>query len=89
MPQKKEQTFESALKELEEIVAGLESNDLTLNDALERFEKGVKLMRICEQHLQTAEGKVKELLTGTDGAFVEKILGPTGDSFADGEDSDE
>jgi exodeoxyribonuclease VII small subunit len=89
MPQKKEQTFESALKELEEIVAGLESNELTLNDALERFEKGVKLMRICEQHLQNAEGKIKELLKGKDGAFVEKILGSTVDSFVDGENSDE
>ncbi len=89
MPQKKEQTFENALKELENIVAGLESNELSLNDALERFEKGVTLMRICEQHLQNAEGKIKELLKGKDGAFVEKILGSTADSFADGENSDE
>jgi len=46
-------------------------------------------MRICEQHLQNAEGKIKELLKGKDGAFVEKILGSTVDSFSDGEDSDE
>ncbi|MFC1476653.1 exodeoxyribonuclease VII small subunit [Fibrobacterota bacterium] len=88
MPQKQE-TFETAIKKLESIISSLENEDLTLKDALENFEKGVKLMRTCDNHLRNAEGKLKELLKGEDGAFVEKTLGITLDSFIDGEDLDE
>jgi exodeoxyribonuclease VII small subunit len=88
MPQKQE-TFETAIKKLESIIANLENEELTLKDALENFEKGVTLMRICDNHLRSAEGKLKELLKGEDGAFVEKTLGITLDSFIDGEDLDE
>lgn len=88
MPQKQE-TFETAIKKLEKVISSLENDDLTLNDALDNFEKGVKLMRICDDHLRNAEGKLKELLKGEDGAFVEKTLGITLDLFSDGEDLDE
>jgi exodeoxyribonuclease VII small subunit len=88
MPQKQD-TFENAIKKLETIISSLENEDLTLKDALENFEKGVKLMRICDSHLRSAEGKLKELLKGENGTFVEKALGITLDSFIDGENSDE
>lgn len=88
MPQKKE-TFETAIKKLEAIISSLENNDLTLKEALENFEKGVTLMRTCDNHLRNAEGKLKELLKGENGEFVEKTLGITLDSFIDGDDLDE
>jgi exodeoxyribonuclease VII small subunit len=88
MPQKKE-TFETAIKKLEAIISSLENDDLTLKEALENFENGVKLMRTCDNHLRNAEGKLKELLKGENGEFVEKTLGITLDSFIDGEDLDE
>lgn len=88
MPQKQE-TFESAIKKLETIIESLEDNDLTLDKALQNFEKGIKLMRTCENHLRNAEGKLKELLKGEDGEFVEKVLGVTLDSVIGGEDFDE
>lgn len=88
MPQKKE-TFETAIKKLEAIISSLENDDLTLKEALENFEKGVTLMRTCDNHLRNAEGKLKELLKGENGEFVEKTLGITLDSFIDGEDLDE
>lgn len=88
MTQKKE-TFETAIKKLEAIISSLENDGLTLKEALENFEKGVTLMRTCDNHLRNAEGKLKELLKGENGEFVEKTLGITLDSFIDGEDLDE
>jgi exodeoxyribonuclease VII small subunit len=90
MPEKTESlTFETAIKKLEDIIAGLEDEDLTLDKALKNFENGIKLMRTCENHLKNAEGKIKELLKGEDGALVEKVLGATRDSLNSGENSDE
>lgn len=71
----KKLTFEKSLAELEEIVSSMESGELTLDRSLEYFEKGVKLMRICEEHLRGAEGKLMELVKGPDGALIEKALG--------------
>ena len=88
MPQIKD-SFETAIKKLEAIISSLENDDQTLKEALENFEKGVKLMRTCDNHLRNAEGKLKELLKGENGEFVEKTLGITLDSFTDGEDPDE
>jgi exodeoxyribonuclease VII small subunit len=83
---KKTETFESAIEKLEKIISNLENDDLTLDKALEGFEKGIKLMRICDNHLRNAEGKLKELLKGEDGEFVEKVLGLSLDSVMGGED---
>jgi exodeoxyribonuclease VII small subunit len=87
MTQKKE-TFESAIKKIEDVILELEDENLTLDKALENFEKGITLMRICETHLRSAEGKLKELLKGENGEFVEKVLGVTLDSILRGEDAD-
>lgn len=55
--------FEKKLGRLEEIVAKMESGDLSLEDSLKMFEEGVKLSRECNTQLQAAEQKVKVLLT--------------------------
>lgn len=80
---KSDMSFESALKELEKIISKLESPDLTLTSALEHFEKGVALMKTCDSQLKSAEGKLKELLSGKDGEFIEKVLGVSSASNGD------
>lgn len=59
--------FEESMKELEEIVAKLESGDATLEEALSYFEAGIKLSKSCRKMLDTAEKKVSVLLSGADG----------------------
>jgi len=58
----REQSFESSLTSLEQIVAHLESGDLSLERALELFEEGVGLARRCQSQLEDAERKVEMLL---------------------------
>lgn len=54
--------FERSLKELESLVAALEEGNLTLEESLITFEKGVKLTRTCQAALKDAEQKVHILL---------------------------
>ena len=55
-------TFEKALTELEEVVAKLEKGEISLNESLALFEKGVKLARFLRGELDSAERKVEILL---------------------------
>jgi exodeoxyribonuclease VII small subunit len=64
-----DQSFESSLKELEQIVARLEAGDLPLEQSLELFEQGIRLSRDCQKRLDEAERKVEILLKGNDGAL--------------------
>ena len=54
--------FEQSLKELEKLVEKMEQGDLSLEDSLAHFERGVQLTRTCQQALKTAEQKVETLL---------------------------
>lgn len=63
--------FEENLSELETIVAQVESNQLSLEDALKAFEKGVKLSQDCQSVLTQAEQKVQILLEKHDGERLE------------------
>jgi exodeoxyribonuclease VII small subunit len=54
--------FEEALGELEKLVQRLESGDLSLDQSLEEFKKGVELTRRCQQVLDGAEQTVEQLL---------------------------
>ena len=53
--------FESALAELEAIVKTLEQGELTLEQSLERFERGIRLSRFCHTRLEHAERRVEVL----------------------------
>ena len=57
--------FEDALERLEEIVHSLEEGDIGLNESLERYEEGIKLLRQSYELLQRAERRI-ELLSGVD-----------------------
>jgi exodeoxyribonuclease VII small subunit len=64
--------FEGALEQLQKTVKQLESGELSLEDALKGFEEGVKLTRICQQHLADAEQRVELLMKASpDGTQVE------------------
>jgi len=60
-PEKSPVAFEEALAELESIVDTLEKGDLTLEQSLAAFERGVKLTRTCQKALDEAEQKVRIL----------------------------
>jgi exodeoxyribonuclease VII small subunit len=66
--------LEKSLAELEKIVERLEAGDLSLDDSLKQFERGIALTRHCQTALRSAEQKVEILLrksgAGTDGSFV-------------------
>ncbi|MGD8673069.1 MAG: exodeoxyribonuclease VII small subunit [Thiogranum sp.] len=54
--------FEAALAELEALVEKMEQGELSLDDSLKHFERGVQLTRSCQQALKDAEQKVQVLL---------------------------
>ena len=51
----KQETFEDAMKQLEEIVQGLEGGDLPLEESLKLYEDGVRLTRVCSNRLDEAK----------------------------------
>ena len=53
--------FEEARRELEQIVAQLESGRAELEDAVALWERGEELYRVCLAKLDAAEGKIEEL----------------------------
>lgn len=59
-------TFKEASVELEQIVRALESGDLELEESLERYGRGVELLRSLRERLSTAEQRVRVLLDATD-----------------------
>jgi exodeoxyribonuclease VII small subunit len=72
MPRKKSTTlFEDSLAELEQLVEQLEQGDISLEESLKSFERGVKLTRTCQKALQEAEQKVQILLDKNDQQTLE------------------
>lgn len=70
------QTFESAMKKLEQIVGELESGDLSLEKAIRKFEDGVQLSTFCTRTLDETEKKIAILLQDRDGNLSEKPFQP-------------
>ena len=54
--------FEQSLDELEQLVAKMEGGELSLDESLASFERGIGLFRHCQQSLQQAELRVRLLL---------------------------
>lgn len=59
---KKEQNFEENIQELENIIFELEKGELTLEDSMKKFEKGMELSKNCNRILENAEKKITILL---------------------------
>jgi exodeoxyribonuclease VII small subunit len=66
--------FEEAMKQLETIVDFLEGEEISLDEALKRYEEGIKLVRFCTKKLQDAEKKIEILSRAEDGEIIKKPL---------------
>jgi exodeoxyribonuclease VII small subunit len=70
------QTFEKAMKKLEQIAQELESGDQPLEEAVNKFEEGIKLSRYCSEKLDETEKKINILLKDQKGDLFEKPFVP-------------
>ena len=66
------QTFEKAMKKLELIVQQLESGEQPLEDAVKKFEEGIKLSKFCSEKLDETEKRVTILLQNQKGNLFEE-----------------
>ncbi len=60
--EQKETSFEENLENLEKIVKDLESGNIPLDDAIEKFNEAMKLAKLCDNKLKNAEDKVNSIL---------------------------
>ena len=70
--------FEAAISELEQLVETMEQGDISLEDSLKHFERGIVLTRTCQKALQEAEQKV-QILTNEGGKEILQDFEPTDD----------
>jgi exodeoxyribonuclease VII small subunit len=63
------ESFEDALKRLEEIVAKLETGGATLDESVAAFKQGIELVKYCSLKLDAAEQSVKQLVEEEGGGF--------------------
>lgn len=69
-------TFEQSMKKLEKIVQELESGDLPLEEAMQKFEEGIKLSRLCSEKLNETEKKITLLMQDKRGNVSKKPFIP-------------
>jgi exodeoxyribonuclease VII small subunit len=62
--------FDDVLKELEEIVSTLERGNLSLEESLKKFERGIKLSTYCLKKLNEAEKKIETLVEKAGGESI-------------------
>ncbi len=72
MTEKKNISFEDNLKELEDIVKKLEGGNVSLEEMLELFEKGISKTRECTVQLKEAEQKISILIKNNSGEVEEQ-----------------
>ena len=70
MVKKKSEQYEEAIKRLQVIVERMERGDLPLEEAMESFTEGIKLVQYCHQKLEEAESKVQMLLQNQQGEWI-------------------
>jgi len=69
--------FEEALKKLEKIVDDLEGGELTLDEALKKYQEGIELSRLCGQRLDNAKKKIDLLMKNKKGELELKPIDET------------
>jgi exodeoxyribonuclease VII small subunit len=65
-----EVSFEDAVEKLESIVEEMESDELPLDKLLVRYEEGAKLVKSCEEKLQSAETRITQLEESLEGELA-------------------
>ena len=66
-------TFEEALAQLEGIVSSLEAGQLSLDESLKKFQEGIRLSRLCNDMLHSAQQTVEKLVE-KDGEIVKEPM---------------
>lgn len=67
---RKSTNFEAAIAELESLVEEMEQGDISLEESLKKFERGIELTRTCQQALREAEQKVQMLIEKQQGDAI-------------------
>ena len=65
-------SFEQAMEQLEKIVEELETGDLPLEKAMQKFEEGMELTRFCSRKLDETEKKINLLLRDKEGKVIQQ-----------------
>lgn len=66
------QTFETSMARLEQIVRAMERGDVALEESLKLFQEGTQLVRNCQKLLDNAQLQIKMIMTAPDGSPVEE-----------------
>ena len=66
-------TFETAMKQLEQIVQDLETGDMPLEKAIKKFEEGIQISKYCSGKLDESEKRITLLMRDSDGEKVSEI----------------
>lgn len=74
MEQDKDFSLEEAFKRLEQIASALEEGNLSLMEALEKYEAGMKLAGVCEQHLNAMVLKVDQVVKRKEEMFLQPVF---------------
>lgn len=64
---KKEKTFEESMARLEEIVTELEKNEKPLDETIQMFEEGLRLVRECDGKLRAFEKQINDIMSENEG----------------------
>jgi exodeoxyribonuclease VII small subunit len=70
--QAKKQSYEDAISELEATVTKLERDDITLDESIGLFTRGVELSGVCNKILNEIEGRIVKLVETADGNVKEE-----------------
>ncbi|MEG0641053.1 MAG: exodeoxyribonuclease VII small subunit [Clostridium sp.] len=73
---KKGKKFEEAVERLEEIVAKMESGELSLDDSIDIYKEGMDLVAFCNSRLDEAEEKINIIVKTKNGKITERELEP-------------
>ncbi len=76
-----EPNFESAMDRLEAIVEQMESGKMHLEDLIVRYEEGMKLVKICQERLASAEQRIEIITRNNAGKPVVKNFEPATESM--------
>ena len=86
---KKEESFEAALKRLEEIVSEMEKGELSLQAMLKRFDEGMRLAHFCSRKLEQVEKKIEVLVKKEDEGFETREFSAAEENVLDGQSAEE
>jgi exodeoxyribonuclease VII small subunit len=64
-------SFEEAFEQLEEIVENMEKGNMTLEDSLNNYQKGIELIKFCSKKIEDTERKITIITKNESGDIIE------------------